>query len=73
MSAPDLRSVDTKYLDAEIACAVARERERCAKIAERWLADLGGYRPETISAQKWACDAIRDIIGNIREIDTGDD
>lgn len=35
MSKPeDLRSDETKFWHAEIARAVSRERERCAKIAE---------------------------------------
>lgn len=31
---PDLRSDETKREDARVAAAVARERERCAKIAD---------------------------------------
>lgn len=34
MAAEDLRSDETKAIDAAIAGAVSRERERCAKIAE---------------------------------------
>lgn len=37
----DLRSADTKYLDEEIARAVARERERCAKLVPtNWVDSL---------------------------------
>lgn len=35
MNQPDLRSDETKAQDARVARAVAAERERCAKIAER--------------------------------------
>jgi hypothetical protein len=41
-TAADLRSNETKYIDAEIARAVAAERERCAKIADRRAAIWNG-------------------------------
>lgn len=44
MAQADLRSDETKYLDAEIARAVAAERERCAQLAERKATHYGeGY------------------------------
>jgi hypothetical protein len=50
MPAADLRSDETKYFDSEIARAVLRERERCAKIAEdRW--------------RRWRCSLPRDLDG----------
>lgn len=52
--------------EAKIAAAVKAERERCAKIAEGWLETFGAYKPEHIGAHKWAADAVRNIIDNIR-------
>lgn len=49
MSQPDLRSDETKYLDAQITLAVARERERCAKIAE--AIDSGRGNEKIIAAE----------------------
>lgn len=50
----------------EIKKAVEAERERCAQIADRWLDIFGAVNPETIDAQTWACDAVRDIADRIR-------
>lgn len=56
----------TAHLRATTTDAVLAERERCAKIAEGWLATFGGYKPEVIDAQTWASDAVRDIAEAIR-------
>lgn len=45
---------------------IEREREECAKIADTWLIMFSERQPENISAQKWACDAVRDIAEAIR-------
>jgi hypothetical protein len=44
MGAPDLRSDETKYQDARVAAAVARERERCAEIAHHMARALAVQR-----------------------------
>jgi hypothetical protein len=53
----------TELLDG----AVASERERCAKIAEGWLADCGNYNPVAVSGQAWGAGAVRDIADAIRK------
>jgi hypothetical protein len=59
MSAPpDLRSDERKAIDAAIDRAVAAERERCAKIAERVAIEAGDGEGEIYIARKIA-DAIR--------------
>jgi hypothetical protein len=52
---------------AAVAKAVSDERERCAKIAEGWLATYGKHKPEYVSAQTWAVDAVEDIAEEIRK------
>lgn len=57
--------------DAELAItamhrAVKTERERCAEIAEDWLEISGAEKPQFITPQNWAADAVRDIADAIR-------
>jgi hypothetical protein len=54
----------------EIAQAVATERQRCAKIAEDWIELFGARVPEHVTAQKWATDAVKDIVDAIRSTNT---
>jgi len=42
--------------------------EQCAAIADNWLAIFGGQKPEFITAQHWADDAVTDIAENIRKL-----
>lgn len=44
MTAPDLRSDETKMEDARVQRNIAHERERCALIAERFQPDLDDPR-----------------------------
>ena len=67
MAEEDLRSDETKAIDAAIRKAREDERERCAKIADDWLAVFGDRKPEHVSAQTWANDAVRDIAEEIRK------
>jgi hypothetical protein len=46
--------------------AIAAERERCAKIADGWLSTFGHVKPEFVTADRWAGDAVRDIAEAIR-------
>lgn len=50
----------------ELERQILLERERCAKIAEGWLAAWAHKNPEHVSAQKWASDAVKDIADAIR-------
>jgi hypothetical protein len=52
--------------------ATMAERERCARIAEYWLKAWGAKSPKHVSPQKWACDAVKDIIDGIRRADARD-
>lgn len=56
--------------DDELKKAVTAERERCAMIAENWIEVYGATNPQHIDAQTWACDAVRDIAGLIRQPET---
>jgi hypothetical protein len=56
-----------KLVDAGRQAGREVERERCAKIAEKWLTTFGSYTPEHVSAHKWANDAVRDIADAIRK------
>jgi hypothetical protein len=51
---------------ADIKNAVTAERERCAKIADGWIATFGEKNPTHVTAQKWAVDAVKDIAEAIR-------
>ncbi len=42
--------------------------EECAAIADNWLSVFGGQKPEFITAQHWADDAVTDIAENIRKL-----
>lgn len=42
--------------------------EAAAKIADGWLAQFGGVRPEIVTAQNWANGAVRDIADQIRKL-----
>lgn len=49
----DLRSDETKYLDAEIARAVAAERERCAKIIDDLrISEAGDFKDPKCRGQR---------------------
>lgn len=49
-----------------VAEAISIERERCAKIADEWLTVWAERTPQYVSAQTWACDAVKDIAAAIR-------
>lgn len=57
-------------MSEEIEKAVKAERDRCAKVAENWLEVYGATNPQHIDPQTWACDAVRDIAGLIRNPET---
>jgi hypothetical protein len=63
---PLLDNIEKTILAAERA-AREEERERCAKITEGWLEQFAERTPQYVSAQKWACDAVRDIAAAIRQ------
>ena len=63
----DLRSDERKEIDEAIAKARSDERERCANIANEWIRLWGDKKPEHISAQTWASDAVKDIADAIRQ------
>tara|TARA_R110000868_G_scaffold158980_2_gene387420 strand:+ start:2084 stop:2482 length:399 start_codon:yes stop_codon:yes gene_type:complete len=44
--------------------------EECAKIADGWLAAFGEQKPQFVTAQHWADDAVADIADNIRKLKT---
>lgn len=45
---------------------IDKERQRCIAICESWIVAWQQEEPKIISAQKWAIDAIEDIIDLIR-------
>lgn len=48
--------------------ARAQAIEECAKVAKDWLAVFADRGPTYVSAQKWATDAVQDIIDGIRAL-----
>lgn len=52
-------------MDEQIKMAVEAERNRYIAICQGWLEAFQHRRPQYVSAQDWACDAIKDIIDGI--------
>lgn len=63
---PDAEIDRLRADNARLVTEREAERERCAKIAEDWLTTFGDQKPQHVTAQTWACDAVRDIAQLIR-------
>ena len=52
--------------ELRLMAAVLAENEACAALVQGWLAVYADRRPEHVSAQTWACDAVTDLVDAIR-------